>query len=156
MQKNIQQLSFSSISRSKRKPKSQFFDQMELLLDVATIDSEIKKYYSKGFNVAGRPSYSGLFYLKSNGLKDGIMHKAVKNKPLSNYQVKFNKIGQVRFKVERIFGSITRWFKTGIARYVGKEKTHTQHLMEAIAYNLYRSPGYSYVQFKCISQITGN
>lgn len=346
MQKNTRQLSFSSISLSKRKLKSQFFDQMELLLDWAGIDSEIKKYYSKGFSVAGRPSYSGLLlfkmsllqtwyglsdyeveekvndslsfmkfvgltledavpdntvlsrfrteltrkqgyeklmdliniqleekgillkkgaivdasitdsprkprgkkeyeivedrkeqmdgngqpipptmaltvkvqshvdtqgawikkagklrfgykkhvatdeqglvravittpanesdivhledviekagiekgsrvradkgycsasnrkYLKSNGLKDGIMYKAVKNKPLSNHQVKFNKIvSQVRFKVERTFGGITRWFKTGIARYVGKEKTHTQHLMEAIAYNLYRSPG---------------
>lgn len=348
MQKSTQQLSFSSISITKRKIKSQFFDQMNLLLDWASIDSEIKKYYSKGFSVAGRPSYSGLLlfkmsllqtwyglsdyeveekvndslsfmkfvgltledsvpdntvlsrfrteltrkqgyeklmdliniqleekgillkkgaivdasitdsprkprgkkeyeivedrkeqtnggneqqllpptqaltvkvqshvdkegawikkagklrfgykkhiatdeqglvravittpanesdivhledvieragiekgsrvradkgycsasnrnYLKTNGLKDGIMHKAVKNKPLSNYQVKFNKIvSQVRFKVERTFGGITRWFKTGIARYVGKEKTHTQHLMEAIAYNLYRSPG---------------
>ena len=25
--------------------------------------------------------------------------------------------------------------------YVGLAKTHTQHLMEAIAYNLYRTPG---------------
>jgi len=347
MQKQNHQLSFSSISVAKRKLKSQFFDQMELLLDWAAIDSEIKKYYSKGFSVAGRPSYSGLLlfkmsllqtwyglsdyeveekvndslsfmkfvgltledsvpdntvlsrfrteltrkqgyeklmdliniqleekgillkkgaivdasitdsprkprgkkeyeivedrkeplegneqqpivpiialtvkvqshvdtegawikkagklhfgykkhmatdeqglvrsvittpanesdivhledvvaragiekgsrvradkgyssasnrtYLKSNGLKDGIMYKAVKNKPLNNHQVRFNKIvSQVRFKVERTFGSITRWFKTGIARYIGKEKTHTQHLMEAIAYNLYRSPG---------------
>jgi IS5 family transposase len=347
MQKQHHQLSFSSISVAKRKLKSQFFDQMELLLDWAAIDLEIKKYYSKGFSVAGRPSYSGLLlfkmsllqtwyglsdyeveekvndslsfmkfvgltledpvpdntvlsrfrteltrkqgyeklmeliniqleekgillkkgaivdasitdsprkprgkkeyemvedrkepldgneqqlivptislivkvqshvdtegswikkagklrfgykkhmatdeqglvravittpanesdivhledvvakagiekgsrvradkgyssagnrqYLKSNGLKDGIMYKAVKNKPLTNHQVRFNKIvSQVRFKVERTFGGITRWFKTGIARYVGKEKTHTQHLMEAIAYNLYRSPG---------------
>ena len=70
------------------------------------------------------------------------MYKAVKNKPLSNHQVRFNKIvSKVRFKVERTFGGISRWFKTGIARYVGKEKTRTQHLMEAIAYNLYSSPG---------------
>ena len=346
MQKSTHQLSFSSISIAKRKIKSQFFDQMNLLLDWASIDSEIKKYYSKGFSVAGRPSYSGLLlfkmsllqtwyglsdyeveemvndslsfmrfvgltledsvpdntvlsrfrteltlkqgyeklmdmingqleekgillkkgaivdasitdsprkprgkkeyelvedrkelteangqeliptkvlvvkvqrhvdteaawikkagklhfgykkhvatddqglviavittpanesdivhledvvdkagiekgsrvradkgyssasnrnYLKSNGLKDGIMQKAVKNTPLNHHQVRFNKIvSQIRYKVERTFGSIARWFKAGIARYVGKEKTHTQHLMEAMAYNLYRSPG---------------
>lgn len=70
------------------------------------------------------------------------MHKALKNKPLSNHQIKFNKIvSQTRFKVERTFGGITRWFKTGTTRYVGKAKTPTQHLIEAIAYNLYRSPG---------------
>jgi len=26
-------------------------------------------------------------------------------------------------------------------RYIGLTKTHTQHLLEAIAYNLYRAPG---------------
>jgi IS5 family transposase len=348
MQKNTQQLSFSAISVSKRKIKSEFFDQMNRLLDWAAIDKEIRKHYNKGFSVAGRPSYSGLLlfkmtllqtwyglsdyeveekvndslsfmkfvgltledavpdnsvlsrfrtemtqkdayeklmglingqlekegillkkgaiidasitdsprkprgkkeyevvedrkeepdatgsepqatveavlvvkvqshvdiegawikkagklrfgykkhvatddqgliravittaanesdivhledvvtkagvekgsrvradkgycsesnrnYLKNNKLKDGIMYKAVRNKPLTGHQIKFNKIvSQIRFKVERTFGGISRWFKTGIARYVGKDKTHTQHLMEAIAYNLYRSPG---------------
>jgi len=34
-----------------------------------------------------------------------------------------------------------RWFRTGLARYVGLAKTHTQHLLEAIAYNLYRAHG---------------
>ena len=90
----------------------------------------------------GYSSESNRNYLKNNGLKDGIMYKAVRNKPLTGHQVKFNKIvSQTRFKVERTFGGISRWFKTGIARYVGKDKTHTQHLMEAMAYNLYRSPG---------------
>jgi len=46
--------------------------------------------------------------LKSKGLKGGIMHKAVKNKPLSNHQVRFNKIvSQIRFRVERTFGGIS-------------------------------------------------
>jgi transposase, IS5 family len=90
----------------------------------------------KGYSSAGNRNY-----LKSNGLKDGIMYKAVRNRALSNHQIRFNKIvSQTRYKIERTFAGITRWFKTGIARYVGKEKTHTQHLMEAMAYNLYRSP----------------
>ena len=60
MERNTQQLSFSAISVSKRKIKSEFFDQMNQLLDWTSIDTEIKKHYSKGFSVAGRPSYSGL------------------------------------------------------------------------------------------------
>jgi len=56
----------------------------------------------------GYSSSSNRKYLKSNGLKDGIMYKAVKNKPLSNHQLKFIKIAsQIRFKVERTFGGIT-------------------------------------------------
>ncbi|GEM_PF-3296525 len=64
MQKNTQQLSFSTISVSKRKIKSDFFDQMTQLLDWAAIDKEIRKHYIKGFSVAGRPSYSGLLLFK--------------------------------------------------------------------------------------------
>jgi len=33
-------------------------------------------------------------------------------------------------------GDMRRWFRTGRDRYVGLAKTHTQHLLEAIAYNL--------------------
>jgi transposase, IS5 family len=107
------------------------------VVEKACIEKRSRVRADKGYSSA-----SNRAYLKSTGLKDGIMYKAVKNKPLGHHQIRFNKlVSQVRFKVERTFGSITRWFKTGIARYVGKDKTHTQHLMEAIAYNLYRSPG---------------
>ena len=43
---------------------SQFFDQMNLLLNWSLIEMELKKYYSKGVSVAGRPSYSGLLLFK--------------------------------------------------------------------------------------------
>ena len=33
------------------------------------------------------------------------------------------------------------WFGTGVSRYVGIEKMHTQHLIQAIAHNLYGTPG---------------
>ena len=76
----------------------------------------------------GYSSKSNRDYLKDNQLKDGIMHKAVKNKPLTSHQQTFNKlVSKVRYKIERTFGGTHRWFKTGIARYVGKAKTHTQH-----------------------------
>jgi len=108
-------------------------------------DVTTKAGVEKGSRVRADKGYSSernRAFLKSNGLKDGIMYKAVRNKPLSGHQQKFNKIvSRSRFKVERTFAGTTRWFKTGIARYVGRDKTHTQHLIEAIAYNLYRSPG---------------
>jgi len=69
------------------------------------------------------------------------LKKAVKNKPLTKWEKKFNKlVGKTRFKVERTFGGIKLWFKGGVARYRGIEKMHTQNLMEAMCYNLYRSP----------------
>jgi IS5 family transposase len=79
--------------------------------------------------------------LKDRGFKDHIMHKAAKNKPLTQWQIKFNQIiSKTRYKVERTAGSIKRWFNAATTRYIGLAKTHTQHLMEAMAYNLYRSP----------------
>ena len=80
--------------------------------------------------------------LKRRNLKNHILKKAVRNKPLTTWEKKFNKIiGKTRFKVERTFGGIKLWFRGGTARYRGMEKMHTQNLMEAICYNLYRSPG---------------
>lgn len=80
--------------------------------------------------------------LKDNGFKDNIMHKAAKHKPLTVWQARFNQIiSRTRYKAERTIGSMKRWFRAATARYIGLAKTHTQHLMEAIAYNLYRSPG---------------
>jgi IS5 family transposase len=80
--------------------------------------------------------------LKKRNLKNHILKKAYKNKPLTRWEKKFNKlIGKTRFKVERTFGGIKRWFNGGLAIYRGMAKMHTQNLMEAISYNLYRSPG---------------
>jgi IS5 family transposase len=80
--------------------------------------------------------------LKKRKLKNHILKKAYKNKPLTYWEKKFNKlIGKTRFKVERTFGGIKRWFNGGEARYRGVDKMHTQNLMEALCYNLYRSPG---------------
>ena len=80
--------------------------------------------------------------VKEKKLRNHILHKAKKNKKLTRREIKFNKlISKTRYKVERTFGTIKKQFGGGIARYIGLEKMHTQHLMQAIAYNLYRSPG---------------
>jgi IS5 family transposase len=90
----------------------------------------------------GYQSKKNVAILKKRDLKNHILKKAVKNKPLTKWETRFNKlIGKTRFKVERTFGGIKLWFKGGVARYRGMKKMHTQNLMEAMCYNLYRSPG---------------
>ena len=80
--------------------------------------------------------------LHSKGLRSGIQRKAYRNKPLTIWEKRYNKlIGRSRYKIERVFGSIKHWFGRLEARYVGMAKTHGQHVLEAIAYNLYRLPG---------------
>lgn len=80
--------------------------------------------------------------LKEKGIKNRIQRKAYRNRPLTEWEKKFNKlISKTRFVVERTFGGMKRWFGAGVARYKGLALTHTQHVMEAIAYNLYRTPG---------------
>ncbi|MDP2693177.1 MAG: IS5 family transposase [bacterium] len=86
-------------------------------------------------------------YLKEQKIKNRIQHKAYRNRPLTAWQIQFNKlISKQRYKVERTFGGMSRWFGAGIARYKGKAKTHGQHVMEAIAHNLKRSPGLALVR----------
>lgn len=90
----------------------------------------------------GYQSQKNTELLKKLKLKNHILKKAKKNKPLTGWETKFNKlIGKTRFKVERTFGGVRRWFNSTCARYRGEAKMHTQNLIEAIAYNLYRSPG---------------
>ena len=80
--------------------------------------------------------------LSKRKLKSRIMHKSTKSHKLSRRETSVNKaISHVCYKMERTFGSMRRWFGAGVARYVGLMKTHAQHIMEAIAYNLYRTPG---------------
>jgi IS5 family transposase len=80
--------------------------------------------------------------LRSRGLRSGIQRKAARNKPLTSREKCYNQlVGKVRYKIERVFGSIKRWFGGLKARYVGLMKTHGQHVLEAMAYNLYRLPG---------------
>lgn len=80
--------------------------------------------------------------LANKGLGNRILKKAKRGKPLKESEHRFNKLcGKIRYKVERTFGSINLWFNSKKARYFGIAKMHTQNLMEAMSYNLYRSPG---------------
>ena len=110
---------------------------LEDVLDTADLPEDIPLKADKGYQ-----SKKNVTLLKKRKLKNHILKKAYKNKPLTHWEKKFNKlIGKTRFKVERTFGSIKRWFSGGTARYRGIKKMHTQNLMEAVCYNLCRSPG---------------
>lgn len=110
---------------------------LEEVLDAADLPDNIALKADKGYQ-----SKKNCELLEKRKLKNHILKKAKRNKPLTSWEKKFNKlIGKTRFKVERTFGGIKRWFLGGVARYRGMAKMHTQNLMEAISYNLYRSPG---------------
>ena len=112
---------------------------LEEVLETVNIDlpRDIPLKADKGYQ-----SKKNAELLKKRNLKNHILKKAYKNRPLTRWEKKFNKlIGKTRFKIERTFGGIKRWFNGGLARYRGMAKMHTQNLMEAISYNLYRSPG---------------
>lgn len=110
---------------------------LEEVLDSADLPKGIPLKADKGYQ-----SKKNEKLLKKRNLKNHILKKAKKNKALTYWEKRFNKlVGQTRFKVERTFGGIKRWFNGGQARYRGIEKMHTQNLMEALCYNLYRSPG---------------
>ena len=109
---------------------------LEDVLASADLPKKVTLYADKGYQ-----SLKNEELLKQKNIKNRILKKAKKNKPLSQTEKKFNKLcGKVRYKVERTFGGIKRWFNSGIARYKGISKMHTQNLMEGICYNLYRSP----------------
>lgn len=102
-----------------------------------------KKYISEGvYTDKGYKVPDNDELLKEQKVKNRIQYKAYRNKPLTEWQKQFNRlISKSRYVVERTFGSIKIWFGAGRARYVGKAKTHSQHVIEAIAYNLKRAPG---------------
>lgn len=110
---------------------------LEEVLDSADLPEGIPLKADKGYQ-----SEKNSTLLKKKKLKNHILKKAKKNKPLTPWEQKFNKlVGKTRFKVERTFGGIKRWFQGGTAKYKGIAKMHTQNLLEALCYNLYRSPG---------------
>ena len=75
--------------------------------------------------------------LKDKKLKDGIMSKAVRGKPLSSRQVLRNKlISRYRYKAEQCFGTLKRKFHIGRARYRGLEKVYGELCLKSICFNL--------------------
>ncbi|WP_353309238.1 transposase, partial [Porphyromonas gingivalis] len=63
--------------------------------------------------------------------------KGNRREALTEVEKQQNKaISRIRSTIERTFGSIRRWFHGGRCRYRGLAKTHTQNILESIAFNL--------------------
>lgn len=114
--------------------------------DIKHLETPLQKANLPG----GTPVYADKGYDSSKNrdvlvrmrLRSRIMHKGSRGRKIIGREQRVNAcISKIRYKVERTFGSMHRWFRAGVARYVGLAKTHAQHIMEAVAYNLYRSPG---------------
>jgi len=78
--------------------------------------------------------------LKEKKIKDGIMHKAQKNKELTPRQKLINKlISKQRYIVEQGFGTLKRKFKFERASYTTKRKVQGQFTLKAICFNLLKA-----------------
>ena len=109
---------------------------LEPVLDKVELEPRATVEADKGYKSAENDEV-----VKSRGLRNRIMFKGARNREVTHWQSVFNKaVSRTRYKVERTFGSMRRWFNSGTARYVGLAKTHSQHLLEAMAHNLYRAP----------------
>ena len=86
-----------------------------------------KGYYGKEYSKA----------LEKEGLFDGIMYKAFKNRPLSEAERAVNRaISRFRGRVERAFGTLKKDHRMARARYLGCAKVGLQLILDAIAFNL--------------------
>lgn len=110
---------------------------LEEVLNTVEIDSQTAVYADKGYQ-----SKKNEEIISDKKLRNRILRKGSRNRKLSTRELDFNKAcSKLRYKIERTFGSIKRWFNGGRARYKGNIKTHGQNVIESLAYNLYRSPG---------------
>ena len=88
----------------------------------------------------GYASQNNKGLLRSQGIKNGIMEKAKRNKPLTYWQRQFNRmISKLRYKVEQGFGTLKRKFRFERASYTTQTKVHTQMAFKAIAFNLLKA-----------------
>ncbi len=135
--------------------KSCSTDQEGLVLSVVTTaaNTHDSKMFEELINKANLPKKARIHadkaykskknndILEKKGLKNGIQYKGVRGRKLTEREIQFNKlVSKSRYVVERTFGSQVRWFGAGTARYVGTKRTHGQHVLESIAYNLKRLP----------------
>ena len=82
--------------------------------------------------------------LKRLGLRDGIMRKKPKGKPMTHWNWLRNKlISRRRFVTERTFGTLKRTYGMSRARYLGMEKVNAELLLKSISYNLKRAKGFA-------------
>jgi IS5 family transposase len=88
----------------------------------------------------GYASADNVEYLKQNGIGNGIMDKAVRNRALTSKQINRNKrISKTRYIVERTNATMKNIFKFTKTRYIGLARVKSQALLVAIAHNLLKA-----------------
>lgn len=94
-----------------------------------------RSYADKGFASAANRQH-----LRGQGIKSAIMHKAQRNKPLTQRQRNANKaISKTRYIVEQCFGTMKRIFGMTRASYLGTEKVNAQFTIKAMCFNLLKA-----------------
>lgn len=81
------------------------------------------------------------------GIKSGIMHRAARNRPLTDEQQSFNnEISSRRWVVEQVFGTLKRQFGGGRARYMTIPKVEGEMHLKAIGMNMLKAFNMSRMQ----------
>lgn len=97
--------------------------------------SGVRVQADKGFSSAANKAM-----LKSKKLKNGLMYKAHRSKPLTSRMRKFNKgVSKTRWRIEQCFGTIKRRFTFQKASYFTTEKVNAQFQMKAMCLNLLKA-----------------
>jgi len=85
----------------------------------------------------GNASQANRDLLKELELKDGIMHKAARNRQLTRWEkIKNQLISKVRYIVEQDFGTLKRPLKFSRASYFGIDNVHAQAMLKMMCLNL--------------------
>src|SRR4051812_22220556 len=78
--------------------------------------------------------------LRARKLKNGLMYKSFRNKPVTSRQCIFNKlVAKTRWRVEQCFGAIKRRFSFTRSSYFTTEKVDAQFKLKAICLNLLKA-----------------
>ena len=106
---------------------------MDLLYDLVMGD-EKKAYADKGY-----ASWLNRQILSAFSIRDGILHKAVRGRPLAGWQVSLNKRNsRHRANIERKFAEAKERHGMDRLRYRGIERNFVQIVMTAVTMNLKR------------------
>ena len=109
------------------------FKQLENMTE--GLEKGVRVQTDKGFS-----SVENKQNLRNKGLKNGLMYRAYRNKPLSKRMKQFNKlISQTRYRIEQSFGTIKRRFSYQKASYFTTEKVNAQFSVKAMCLNLLKA-----------------
>lgn len=114
---------------------------LERALDAAHITPN-RLYADKGY-----ASQANRRALHQRRIKSAIMHKAQRNRPLTERQKRANKlISRRRYIVEQCFGTAKRLFGMARASYFGTHKVNAQIILKGICMNLLKAANKIFIE----------